>query len=153
MKKISWIFIAFSFLLFTACSFDAPVSMVPVSPLTGETGEQSRGLERSELLALLSLESDLEVEPEQLQDKLTGILEINANARTADRGTASSASVITNVHKFTIDFTTAGMERSLSMGQDSSLALARHKASEIPFYLFSIENCSAHAELALLDKS
>jgi hypothetical protein len=126
--KISFLSaIVFCAAMFASCSFDAKVdtpSPVPFSPPTP--------LERREALALLHLETSHEVTPEVLQGQVNSFLAGNATARGAD----SPASVVTGIRKFTTVLddgfaTTTSNSRSASIEQE---------ASEIPFYLFDIEN-------------
>jgi hypothetical protein len=123
MKKFTiFITVLFAAGIFS-CSFDADVSTQPNTPSS---------LERHEYLALMHLEESHEITPETLQSQLGNFLANNAASRSAD----SPASSVTGVQKFT-----TVIENGFSSVTANKRSVAtEQEASEIPFYLFDLEN-------------
>ena len=128
IKKTVLATAVFCLLLFNACSFSPP-EPVKTPPSKFVVPEQ---LERHELLALMHLQENHEVSPEQLEKKVMSFLKINSTARSA----SSPESAITGMQKIT-----RVIENGFaSTVKDSRSAVAEPKTTEIPFYLFSVSN-------------
>ena len=125
--------VVFCCVLIASCSFSPPDTPAPSSA-------QPKQLERHEYLALMHLEKNHEVSPEKLKETVVNFLASNAATRSA----GSPASAITDVEKFTLDFTMNDFENSFSSDESRKWTDVAHEASKIPFYLFTINNPAEH---------
>lgn len=104
--------------------FAKPETAAPSNPVSGLT--------RAEALALMHLEQNHTVSPEALQSQVEAFINSTGEARTLGDG----ASAITGVRQYNKTFENGFAEGTAN----SRSAQAEPEASEIPFYVFTLED-------------